>query len=109
MAAVLKTLGRFVGDPEVEEERDDMWQRSPLRLVDEITTPLMVIQGANDPRVTKQESDQIVAALKDRGIDVEYIVADDEGHGFVKPENRMRAYRAIELFLAEHLGGRKED
>ena len=103
------TWYRFVGDPEVQEEHDDMWQRSPLRLVDEITTPLMVIQGANDPRVTKQESDQIVAALKDRGVEVEYIVADDEGHGFVKPENRMRAYRAIELFLADHLGGRQQE
>ena len=103
------TWYRFVGDPEVDAEREDMWQRSPLRLVDRITTPLMVIQGANDPRVTKQESDQIVAALRDRGVDVEYIVADDEGHGFVKPENRMRAYRAIEQFLAQHLGGRAEE
>ncbi len=102
------TWYRFVGDPEVEADHADMWQRSPLRLVAQITTPLMVIQGANDPRVTKQESDQIVAALEDRGIEVQYIVADDEGHGFVKPENRMRAYRAIEGFLAEHLGGRAE-
>ncbi len=102
------TWYRFVGDPEVEADHADMWQRSPLRLVAQITTPLMVIQGANDPRVTKQESDQIVAALEDRGIEVQYIVADDEGHGFVKPENRMRAYRAIEGFLAEHLGGRRE-
>ncbi|MSO43998.1 MAG: S9 family peptidase [Thermoleophilia bacterium] len=100
------TWYRFVGDPEVEADREDMWMRSPLRKVDDIVTPLMVIQGANDPRVTQPESDQIVAALRARGVAVEYIVADDEGHGFVKPENRMRAYRAIETFLAEHLGGR---
>ena len=68
----------------------------------------MVIQGANDPRVTKHESDQIVQALEERGIAVEYIVADDEGHGFAKPANRMRAYRAMEAFFAEHLGGRAE-
>ena len=102
------TWYRFVGDPEVEHEREDMWRRSPLSRVDDIVTPLMVIQGANDPRVTKHESDQIVEALKGRGIDVEYIVADDEGHGFAKPENRMRAYRAMETFFAQHLGGRAE-
>lgn len=102
------TWFRFVGDPEVEEEREDMWARSPLSRVDQIVTPLMVIQGANDPRVTKHESDQIVEALSERGIDVEYIVADDEGHGFAKPENRMRAYRAMETFFAQHLGGRAE-
>jgi dipeptidyl aminopeptidase/acylaminoacyl peptidase len=68
----------------------------------------MVIQGANDPRVTKHESDQIVEALQARGVDVEYIVADDEGHGFAKPENRMRAYRAMEAFFSQHLGGRAE-
>jgi dipeptidyl aminopeptidase/acylaminoacyl peptidase len=103
------TWFRFVGDPEVDEEREDMWQRSPLSRVDAITTPLMVIQGANDPRVTQQESDQIVQALRERGVDVEYIVAEDEGHGFAKPGNRMRAYRAMERFFAAHLGGRAED
>jgi dipeptidyl aminopeptidase/acylaminoacyl peptidase len=102
------TWYRFVGDPEVEADRADMWARSPLSRVDAITTPLMVIQGANDPRVTKHESDQIVQALEERGIAVEYIVADDEGHGFAKPANRMRAYRAMEAFFAEHLGGRAE-
>jgi len=102
------TWFRFVGDPEVEADREDMWARSPLSRVDAITTPLMVIQGANDPRVTKHESDQIVQALEDRGIAVEYIVADDEGHGFAKPANRMRAYRAMEAFFAEHLEGRAE-
>ena len=103
------TWYRFVGDPEVAEQREDMWARSPLSRVDDITTPLLVIQGANDPRVTKQESDQIVEALRARDVAVDYIVAEDEGHGFVKPENRMRAYRAMERFFGEHLGGRVED
>jgi dipeptidyl aminopeptidase/acylaminoacyl peptidase len=64
------------------------------------------VQGANDPRVTKGEADQIVAALRDRGVEVEYLLKDDEGHGFANPENRLDLYRAMERFLAEHLGGR---
>jgi dipeptidyl aminopeptidase/acylaminoacyl peptidase len=102
------TWYRYVGDPEDPEERADMEARSPLNFVDRVRSPLMVIQGANDPRVTKQESDQIVAALEARGVPVEYLVADDEGHGFARPENRLRAYRAMEVFLARHLGGRAE-
>jgi dipeptidyl aminopeptidase/acylaminoacyl peptidase len=100
------TWYRYVGDPEDPDERADMEARSPLNRVDRVRAPLMVIQGANDPRVTKQESDQIVAALQERGVPVEYLVADDEGHGFARPENRLRAYEAMERFLAEHLGGR---
>jgi dipeptidyl aminopeptidase/acylaminoacyl peptidase len=99
---------RYVGNPDDPEQRADLEARSPLGRVDRITTPLLVIQGANDPRVTKQESDQIVAALRQRGVDVEYLVKGDEGHGFVKPENRMDAYRAMERFFARHLGGRAE-
>ena len=105
------TWFRYVGDPGTEEEPDeevvaDLLSRSPLTHVDRITTPLMVVQGANDPRVTKVESDQIVAALRARGVDVEYLVKDDEGHGFANPENRLDLYRAMEAFLARHLGGR---
>jgi len=100
------TWFRYVGDPEDPDDRADMERRSPLNHVDRIVTPLMVIQGANDPRVRKQESDQIVAALRERGVDVEYICKDGEGHGFVKPENRMEAYGAMERFFAKHLGGR---
>jgi dipeptidyl aminopeptidase/acylaminoacyl peptidase len=105
------TWFRYVGDPGTEEEPDDevvadLLSRSPLSYVDRITTPLMVVQGANDPRVTKVESDQIVAALRARGVDVEYLVKDDEGHGFANPENRLDLYRAMEAFLARHLGGR---
>ncbi len=102
------TWHRYVGDPESPDDLADMEARSPLNRVDDIRTPLLVIQGANDPRVTKRESDQIVEALRRRGIDVEYIVKDDEGHGFVKPENRLDAYAAIERFFARHLGGRSE-
>jgi len=101
------TWFRYVGDPDDPDDLADMERRSPLNLVDRITTPLLVIQGANDPRVTKQESDQIVAALRARGVPVDYICKDDEGHGFVKPENRMDAFGAIERFFARHLGGRQ--
>lgn len=102
---------RYVGDPGTEEAPDEqvvaeLLERSPLTYVDRITTPLLVVQGANDPRVTKVESDQIVAALAARGVDVEYLVKDDEGHGFANPENRLDLYRAMERFFARHLGGR---
>ena len=100
------TWFRYVGDPEDPEQLADLEARSPLNRVNDIVAPLLVIQGANDPRVTKAESDQIVAALRARGVDVEYLVKDDEGHGFVKPENRMDAYGTIERFFAKHLGGR---
>jgi dipeptidyl aminopeptidase/acylaminoacyl peptidase len=102
------TWFRYVGDPDDPEQVADLEARSPLNFVDRIAAPLLVIQGANDPRVTKAESDQIVQALRERGVEVEYLVKDDEGHGFVKPENRMDAYRTIERFLARHLGGRAE-
>ena len=103
------TWFRYVGDPDDPEQLADLEARSPLNRVDDIVAPLLVIQGANDPRVTKAESDQIVAALRRRGVEVEYMVKDDEGHGFVKPENRMDAYGAVERFFARHLGGRVAD
>jgi len=103
------TWFRFVGDPERPADLADMEARSPLNRVDAIRAPLLVIQGANDPRVTRVESEQIVSALRERGVDVEYLVKEDEGHGFVKPENRIDAYRAIERFFARHLGGRREE
>ncbi len=102
------TWFRYVGDPDDPEQLADLEARSPLSRVDAIRAPLLVVQGANDPRVTRAESDQIVAALRARGVEVEYLVAEDEGHGFVKPENRMEAYGAIERFFAQHLGGRTE-
>jgi hypothetical protein len=77
--------------------------------VAKIKTPLMVVQGANDPRVRKSESDQIVVALRERSFPVEYIVAPDEGHGFARPVNNMAMIAAAEKFLAKHLGGRFQE
>ncbi|MGH9281508.1 MAG: prolyl oligopeptidase family serine peptidase [Acidimicrobiales bacterium] len=92
-----------VGNPETEEEF--LWSRSPLSRVDQVQVPLLIAQGANDPRVKQAESEQFVAALRDKGIDHEYLLFDDEGHGFAKPENRLRFYAAAEAFLSKHLGG----
>lgn len=98
---------RYVGDPEIPEQEADMLARSPITMVDRIRTPLLVVQGANDVRVVRAQSDTIVASLRERGVPVEYLVADDEGHGFANPENRMRLNRAVERHFAEHLGGRR--
>ena len=95
-----------VGDPTTPEGEGLLRAASPLFSADQIEDPLLVIQGANDPRVKQAESDQIVVALRDRGFPVEYVVAEDEGHGFAGLENRMAAYVAMERFFAEHLGGR---
>ena len=95
-----------VGDPTTPEGEALLRAASPLFSADRIEDPLLVIQGANDPRVKQAESDQIVVALRDRGAPVGYLVAEDEGHGFAGVENRTAAYAALEAFLAEHLGGR---
>ena len=97
---------RYIGDPEVPEQEADMLARSPITMVDRIRTPLLVAQGANDVRVPQAQSDRIVASLRERGVPVEYLLAEDEGHGFENPENRLRLYRAVERHFAEHLGGR---
>ncbi|PVZ14596.1 S9 family peptidase [Actinomycetospora cinnamomea] len=97
----------YVGDPDVGEQEADMLARSPITMVDRIRTPLLVAQGANDVRVVQAESDNIVASLRARGIPVEYLVAEDEGHGFANPENRIRLYRTMEHHFADHLGGRR--
>jgi hypothetical protein len=86
-----------------------MKRQSPLYSADKIKTPLMVVQGANDPRVNKREADQIVIALRDRNYPVEYLVAPDEGHGFARPVNNMAMFAAAEKFLAKHLGGRYQE
>jgi dipeptidyl aminopeptidase/acylaminoacyl peptidase len=78
-------------------------------MVDKIRTPLLVAQGANDVRVVRAESDNIVASLRERGVPVTYLVVDDEGHGFGNPENRMRLNRMIGRHFAEHLGGRHSE
>jgi dipeptidyl aminopeptidase/acylaminoacyl peptidase len=96
----------MIGDP--VKDKDLLTAASPLFSADKIQSPLLIAQGANDPRVKKAESDQIVEALKKRGVDVPYIVRENEGHGFANEENRMYFYRAVERFLAKHLGGRTE-
>jgi dipeptidyl aminopeptidase/acylaminoacyl peptidase len=97
---------RRVGHPETDV--DLLWERSPLSRVADIRIPLLIAQGANDPRVKMSESDQIVEALRERGIPHTYLVYEDEGHGFKKPENAMAFQAEAERFLAEHLGGRCE-
>ncbi len=98
-----------MGDPRTPEGKAQLERQSPLNSASKIKTPLMVVQGANDPRVNKAEADQIVIALRDRGFPVEYLVAPDEGHGFARPINNLAMFAAAEKFLAKHLGGRYEE
>ncbi len=99
---------RFVGDPAVPAERARMLAQSPISRVEAIIAPLLIGQGGNDPRVTKAESDQIVAAMRARGLPVTYLNFPDEGHGFNRPQNRMGFYAVTENFLAQCLGGRAQ-
>lgn len=80
-----------------------MLARSPISRVEQIATPLLIAHGANDARVMQGESDRIVASLRERGVPVEYLVADDEGHGFGNPENEIRLQRAIAAHFDRHL------
>ena len=105
-APIVAQFHERVGNPETEA--DLLWARSPLSRVDEIKIPILVAQGANDPRVKQAESEQIVNAMKEKGIDHVYLLFGDEGHGFAKPENRMKFFQVAEQFLARHLGGRAE-
>lgn len=100
---------RRMGNPNTPEGLAQMKRQSPLYSADKIKTPLMVVQGANDPRVNKREADQIVIALRDRNYPVEYLVAPDEGHGFARPVNNSAMVAAAEKFLAKHLGGRYQE
>jgi len=100
-------LYKRAGNPETDQEF--LWSRSPLSRARDIRIPLLIAQGANDPRVKQAESEQIVAALKEAGIEHEYMLFPDEGHGFAKPENRLKFYAAAERFLARYLGGRFEE
>lgn len=97
----LDMMYEMVGNPETDKAR--MEATSPAFLADRIKTPLLIAQGAKDPRVNKDESDQMVAALKKRGVEVEYLVKDNEGHGFHNEENRFAFYGAMESFLGRHL------
>ena len=98
-----------MGDPTTPEGKKQLERQSPLNSAAKIKTPLLVVQGANDPRVKKAESDQIVVALRDRKFPIEYIVAPDEGHGFQRPVNNMAMYAAIEKFLWKHVGTRYQE
>lgn len=100
------TFHRRVGNPESDEEF--LRSRSPLFKVNQIKIPMLIAQGANDPRVKQAESEQIVAAMKEKGINYEYMLFPDEGHGFAKPANRLKFYAAAEKFLAQYLGGNYE-
>jgi dienelactone hydrolase len=95
-----------MGDPRTPAGLEQMKRQSPLTYADRIKTPLLVVQGANDPRVKQRESDQIVVALRDRNYPVEYLLAPDEGHGFARPVNNMAMLATAEKFLAKHIGGR---
>jgi dipeptidyl aminopeptidase/acylaminoacyl peptidase len=100
--AMREALYKEMGNPEEDAER--LRRISPLFNADKIVRPLMVLQGANDPRVLKVESDDIVEAARANGVPVEYMVFDDEGHGFAKKENQLAGYQAILAFLDTHLG-----
>jgi dienelactone hydrolase len=100
---------RHVGDPSKPAEREELLKRSPITRVDSIRVPLLIAQGANDPRVTKRESDQIAIALRDRGVKVKYLVAPNEGHGFQNADNRLALYHSMELFFRDCLGGRAQE
>jgi dipeptidyl aminopeptidase/acylaminoacyl peptidase len=106
---IRKLFYERMGDPNTPEGKAQLIRQSPLSSADKIKTPLLVIQGANDPRVNKRESDQIVVALRDRGFPVAYIVAPDEGHGFARPVNNMASFAEAEKFLAKYLGGRYQE
>ncbi|MCC6160253.1 MAG: S9 family peptidase [Deltaproteobacteria bacterium] len=97
-----------VGDPRTPEGRALLTARSPLTHADKIRKPLLIAQGANDPRVKQAESDQIVDSMTKNGIGVTYVLYPDEGHGFAKPKNRMSFYAVTDAFLGQCLGGRYE-
>jgi dipeptidyl aminopeptidase/acylaminoacyl peptidase len=96
-----------IGDVDDDEEFNR--KISPLYHVDNIQTPLLIGQGANDPRVKQAEADQIAYSMQEKGIPVEYVLYPDEGHGFVRPDNRIDFNGRAELFLANWLGGRAEE
>jgi len=101
-------LARRVGDPRTEDGKKLLRERSPLWRADQIRRPLLIAQGANDPRVKQAESDQIVGAMKGKNLPVTYVLYPDEGHGFARPQNRTSFYAISEGFLSTCLGGRFE-
>jgi len=107
-AAFFESLARRVGDPRTEAGRALLRERSPVHSAGAITKPLLIAQGANDPRVKQAESDQIIAAMRGQGLPVTYVLYPEEGHGLTVPENRISFFAIAEAFLAEHLGGEAE-
>lgn len=107
--SIRKMFYQRMGDPSTPEGKKQLMEESPLNFADKIKTPLLVAQGANDPRVNRREAEQIVIALRDRGFPVEYILAPDEGHGFARPVNNLALFMASEKFFALHLGGRYQE
>src|SRR5882724_5016144 len=107
--SIRKLFYARMGDPATPEGKAQLERQSPLNHAAKIKTPLLVIQGANDPRVNKREADQIVIALRDRNYPVEYLVAPDEGHGFARPINNLAMFATTEKFLAKYLGGRYQE
>jgi dipeptidyl aminopeptidase/acylaminoacyl peptidase len=107
--AGMKAMYTRVADPTTEAGKALLIAESPLTRANAIVTPLMVVQGKNDPRVNIRESNQIVAAVRDNGKPVEYLVAPDEGHGFARPVNNLAMVSAVEPFLARYLGGRYQE
>jgi dipeptidyl aminopeptidase/acylaminoacyl peptidase len=101
----IEQFTKRVGDFRTEDGRKLLEERSPLTYADRIERPLLIGQGANDPRVKQNESDQIVKAMQAKGLPVTYVLYADEGHGFARPENSLSFYAIAEAFLAEHLGG----
>jgi dipeptidyl aminopeptidase/acylaminoacyl peptidase len=107
-APMVKIFHERMGDPTTEEGRGILRAASPLYKAERIVKPLLIAQGANDPRVKQAESDQIVGAMKSAGIPVTYVLYPDEGHGFAKPANNIAFFAIAENFLAECIGGRAE-
>jgi dipeptidyl aminopeptidase/acylaminoacyl peptidase len=104
-APILEMFTTRVGDHRTEEGKKFLLSRSPLSFVDRIKRPLLIGQGANDPRVKQSEADQIVKAMQEKKIPVTYVLYPDEGHGFARPENRMSFNAVAEVFFAQCLGG----
>ena len=104
----LEMFTKRVGDHRTDDGRQFLMSRSPITFVDKIARPLLIGQGANDPRVVKNESDQLAKAMQERNIPVTYVLYPDEGHGFKRPENRQSFFAITEVFLADCLGGRSE-
>jgi dipeptidyl aminopeptidase/acylaminoacyl peptidase len=106
--AMRAMLTKAVGDPATAAGLALMRERSPVHHADRLRRPLLIAQGANDPRVKQAESDQMVAAMRAKGIPVTYLLYPDEGHGFARPANNIVFNAVAETFLARHLGGRAE-